>query len=94
MYLFAVPLPETQALCDDQTPPPLSVRRYFCNRERGLSGIVYSIMPSESISLILNLSLPNSECCPMATASSALLNSPADKFDSILFSTEVCLVNK
>ena len=73
----------------DHIPRPLSVRRYFCNRERGLSGIVYSIIPSESISLILNLSLPESECCPMSTASSALLNSPLAKLDNILSSTDL-----
>ena len=31
-----------------RTARPFSVSRYFCRRDRGLSGIVYSSMPSES----------------------------------------------
>ena len=34
--------------CTDKRVRPFSVRRYFCRRDRGLSGIVYSSMPSES----------------------------------------------
>ena len=45
---LTLPLPETQALCDKQTPRPLSVRRYFCNLLFGFSGIVNSMRPSST----------------------------------------------
>lgn len=67
----------------------LPAAELWISLERGLSGIVYSIIPSESISLILSLSLPDRECCPMAIASSALLNSPTANLDNILSSTDL-----
>lgn len=53
---------------------PAGVKRYFCNRLFGFSGIVYSMNPFPMSSRMTLLSWPDTFFCPSRVDSSALLS--------------------